>query len=168
MSAREDLPVLPQQHSPRGLGSFLLSCALAGIVGALAEFDGDRHTDITIGIGVYLGLVWLGRIWVWSQTGNAESALRRGNYETALERAERGIAFFKRYEWLDRARGGLLGEMGLTTLTERAHAHKVTALAHLGRMDDAQAAFAEMKAACPDAPSILPMGYFLDSFQRRD
>ena len=168
MSVREDLPVLPQQHSPRGLGAFLLSCALAGIVGAMAEIDGQRHTDITIGIGVYLFLVWMGRVWVWSQTGHAEAALRRGNYETGLQRAERGIDFFGRFAWLDRARGGLLGEMGLASLTERAHAHKVTALALLGRTADAQAAFKEMKTVCPDAPSVLPIGYFLDSTQRRD
>jgi hypothetical protein len=167
MSVREDLPILPQAHSPRGLGTFLLSCALGGIIGGMAKVAGDRYNDMMVGIGIYLGLVFLVRVAIWTQAGQASWALRRRNYEKALRDAERAIAFFGRVPWLDRARAGLVGEMGLTTLTEQAHAHRVTALANLGSNDEATTAFAEMKTACPEAPSIEAVGYFLQNFQRR-
>ncbi len=167
MSVREDLPVLPQAHSPRGLGTFLLSCALGGVVGGMIKLADDRYNDIMLGIGIYLALVFCVRVGIWTQTGQAAWALRRRNHEKALTDAARAIAFFGRFRWLDRARAGLVGEMGLTTLTEQAHAHRITALANLGRMGEAKAALAEMKTACPGAPSTEPVQHFLDAFQRR-
>ena len=167
MSVREDLPVLPQAHSPRGLGTFLLSCALGGVIGRALKLAGDNYNDIMVGITIYLGLVFCVRVAIWTQTGQAAWALRRRNYAKALNDAERAIVFFKRFRWLDQARAGLVGEMSLTTLSEQAHAHRITALANLDRKDDAAAAFAEMKTACPDAPSLESVQNFLDGHQRR-
>jgi hypothetical protein len=166
VSVREDLPVLPQAHSPRGLGTFLLSCGLGGVIGAMVEFGGNRHTDITIGIAIYFVLVALARIWVWSQIGSAERSLRRRNYEQALGQAESAIAFFGKFPWLDAARAGLLGEMGLTSQLEQAHAHRITAIANLGRLDDAKSAFEQMKSTFPDGPANEAMRHFLEARQR--
>lgn len=166
MKNRPQLPILPETPAPRGLGTFLLLAALGGIVGALVKPTGDRHTDITIGIAGYFVIVAGIRIWAWLQAGNAERALNRRNFGGALDRADRALDFFRRHGWVDRARAAALGEMGIVSLTEKAHSHRVAALAHLGRRDEAAAAMKDMEAAFPESPATHATRTFLAGFQR--
>lgn len=167
-SSQADIrPILPDGQSPRGLGTFLLLCALGGIVGAMIKPFDERHSDITVGIAGYMAIVAAIRIWAWLKAGNAERALSRRNFEGALDRANRALALFEQHPWLDQGRAAALGEMGIIPLTEQAHSHRVAALANLGRRQDAQAALKEMEAAFPDGIGTGATRDFLHRFRPR-